>query len=181
MLADTSSKDDAYLGVLPGSPQDFPGDSDCKVSAYNAGDPGQEDLLEKEMANHSSILAWKIPWMEKPGRLQSVGSQRFGHDWATWLSRFSQVLSMAHIPTLVPWECEFHQDKDFCLLSRRFHFWYPRTVSASLTSVTQSRPALCDPMDCNTPGFSAITNWMASHFSILALRTPWTVWKKNSA
>ena len=80
MLADTSSKDDASLGVLPGSPQDFPGDSDCKVSAYNAGDPGQEDPLEKEMANHSSILAWKIPWMEKPGRLQSVGSQRFGHD-----------------------------------------------------------------------------------------------------
>ena len=41
---------------------------------------GQEDLLEKEMATHSSILAWKIPWMEKPGRLQSMGSQRVGHD-----------------------------------------------------------------------------------------------------
>ena len=36
---------------------------------------GQEDLLEKEMATHSSILAWKIPWTEKPGRLQSMGSQ----------------------------------------------------------------------------------------------------------
>ena len=41
---------------------------------------GQEDLLEKEMAPHSSILAWKIPWMEKPGRLQSMGSQRVGHN-----------------------------------------------------------------------------------------------------
>ena len=41
---------------------------------------GQEDLLEKEMATHSSILAWKIPWTEKPGRLQSMGSQRVGHD-----------------------------------------------------------------------------------------------------
>ena len=41
---------------------------------------GQEDLLEKEMATHSSILAWKIPWAEKPGRLQSMGSQRVGHD-----------------------------------------------------------------------------------------------------
>ena len=41
---------------------------------------GQEDLLEKEMATHSSILAWKIPWMEEPGRLQSMGSQRVGHD-----------------------------------------------------------------------------------------------------
>ena len=41
---------------------------------------GGEDPLEKEMATHSSILAWKIPWMEKPGRLQSIGSQRVGHD-----------------------------------------------------------------------------------------------------
>ena len=41
---------------------------------------GQEDLLEKEMATHSSIRAWKIPWTEKPGRLQSMGSQRVGHD-----------------------------------------------------------------------------------------------------
>ena len=42
---------------------------------------GWEDLLEKEMATHSSILAWKIPWMEEPGRLQSLGSQRVGHDY----------------------------------------------------------------------------------------------------
>ena len=42
--------------------------------------PGQENPLEKEMATHSSILAWKIPWMEEPGRLQSVGLQRVGHD-----------------------------------------------------------------------------------------------------
>ena len=41
---------------------------------------GQEDLLEKEMATHSSILAWKIPWTEELGRLQSPGSQRVGHD-----------------------------------------------------------------------------------------------------
>ena len=41
---------------------------------------GWEDPLEKEMATHSSTLAWKIPWTEKPGRLQSMGSQRVGHD-----------------------------------------------------------------------------------------------------
>ena len=41
---------------------------------------GREDLLEKEMAIHSSILAWKIPWTEEPGGLQSMGSQRVGHD-----------------------------------------------------------------------------------------------------
>ena len=41
---------------------------------------GQEDPLEKEMATYFSILAWKIPWMEEPGRLQSMGLQRVGHD-----------------------------------------------------------------------------------------------------
>ena len=41
---------------------------------------GGEDPLEKEIATHSSILAWRIPWTEKPGRLQSMGSQRVGHD-----------------------------------------------------------------------------------------------------
>ena len=47
---------------------------------------GREDPLEKEMATHSSILAWRIPWTEEPGGLQSMGSQRVGHDWATSLS-----------------------------------------------------------------------------------------------
>ena len=46
---------------------------------------GGEDPLEKEMATHTSILAWKTPWTEKPDRLQSMGSQRVGHDWATSL------------------------------------------------------------------------------------------------
>ena len=41
---------------------------------------GQEDLLEKEMATHSSIVAWKIPWKEEPGGLQSMGSLRVGQD-----------------------------------------------------------------------------------------------------
>ena len=41
---------------------------------------GREDRLEKEMAIHSSTIAWKIPWIEEPGRLQSMGSQRVGHD-----------------------------------------------------------------------------------------------------
>ena len=43
---------------------------------------GQKDPLEKEMATHSNTVAWKIPWTEEPGRLQSMGSQRVGHDWA---------------------------------------------------------------------------------------------------
>ena len=44
---------------------------------------GREDPLEKEMATHCNILAWRIPWTEEPGRLQSMGWQRVRHDWAT--------------------------------------------------------------------------------------------------
>ena len=55
---------------------------------------GWEDLLEKEMAPHSSILAWKIQWMEEPGRLQSMGSQRVGHDWVTFTFTFFLFFSI---------------------------------------------------------------------------------------
>ena len=62
----------------------FPSGSEGKASACNAEDlgsiPGSGRSLEKEMATHSSILAWKIPQMEKPGGLQSLGWQRVGHD-----------------------------------------------------------------------------------------------------
>ena len=65
---------------------EFPGGSDGKESAYNVGDlgsiPGLEDSLEEGMAIHSSILAWRTPWTEEPGRLQSMGSHRVEHNWA---------------------------------------------------------------------------------------------------
>ena len=48
-----------------------------------------DSVMEKAMAPHSSTLAWKIPWMEEPGRLQSMGSLRVGHDWGTSLSLFT--------------------------------------------------------------------------------------------
>ena len=50
---------------------------------------GQEDPLEKGMANHASILVWRIPWVEEPGGLQSTGSQRVGHNWVTEHTRTS--------------------------------------------------------------------------------------------
>ena len=65
---------------------------------------GQENPLEKEMATHSSIHAWKIPWTEEPGRLQSTGSQRVGHDWATSL-RFTS----RHVPTSFLSQLWFHE------------------------------------------------------------------------
>ena len=65
----------------------FPGGSSGKERACNAGDSGEpglslglDDPLEEEMAAHSSILAWRIPWTEKPVRLQSIWSQRVRHD-----------------------------------------------------------------------------------------------------
>ena len=66
-----------------------------------------EDPLEKEMATHSSILAWRIPWTEEPGGLQSPGSQRVRHDWAT---------SLHVIPYCKPW-CVFVE-----FISRYFAF-----------------------------------------------------------
>ena len=75
---------------------------------------GQEDPLEKEMATHSSILAWKIPWTEEPAWLQSIGSQRVGDNWRTntslHLSCFSHVQLFATLRTVA------HQ----ALLSMRF-------------------------------------------------------------
>ena len=67
---------------------------------------GREDLLEKEMATHTSILAWKIPWTEDPGRLQSKGLQRVGHTWVTEQQQQQQPeLSIS----LMNWKdhCEF--------------------------------------------------------------------------
>ena len=60
---------------------------------------GWEDALEEEMATHSSILAWKIPWMEEPGSLQSMWSKRVGHNWATTLSlsKFKQVRCLRNL------------------------------------------------------------------------------------
>ena len=53
-----------------------------KIQEMQVQSLGQEDPLEKEMATHSSILAWKIPWTEDPDGLQSMGSQRVRHNWA---------------------------------------------------------------------------------------------------
>ena len=76
---------------------------------------GREDPSEKEMATHSSTLAWRIPWREEPGRLQSMGSQRVGHNWATSLSNYGagnedngdlhQRIPCMHCYTQCPQDC----------------------------------------------------------------------------
>ena len=94
---------------------------------------GQEDLLEKEMATHSSILAWKVPWMEEPGRLQSMGSQRVGNDRVTSLSFFLSFLHPCKIRLLV--------------ISQSEYMGVP-------TKSLQSCLTLFDPMDYSPPGSS---------------------------
>ena len=65
--------------------------------------------MEKEMATHFSTLAWKISWTEEPGRLQSMGSQRDGHDWETSLSFFTFMhwrRKWQPTPVFLPWESQ---------------------------------------------------------------------------
>ena len=78
---------------------------------------GQEDLLEKEMATHSSTVAWKISWMEEPGRLQSMGSQRVGHDWVTSVS---MSMSMKWLQFM--WK-HSHFKVYHCAFKTLFCFW----------------------------------------------------------
>ena len=68
---------------------------------------GREDPLEKAMATHSSTLAWKIPWMEEPGRLQSMGLQRVGHDWVTSLTEplIGKVCQSLNLKLLLSPQC----------------------------------------------------------------------------
>ena len=68
---------------------------------------GREDPLEKEMATHSSSLAWKIPWTEEPGRLQPMESQRIEYNWATSLS-FSFLLTWVVASTSECLSTEFY-------------------------------------------------------------------------
>ena len=75
---------------------------------------GREDPLKKEMATRSGILAWKIPWTEEIGRLQSIGSQRVGHDWATntfsiSLSTCFDVKATSQVCSYQTWNNSFQQ------------------------------------------------------------------------
>ena len=71
---------------------------------------GQEDLLEKEMATHCRILAWKIPWMEDPGRLQSMGSQRVGYNFV-----YNPLYSFVYYPLQIFFP--FHRLSFHCVIT----------------------------------------------------------------
>ena len=76
---------------------------------------GQEDPLEKEMATHSSKLAWKILWTEEPGRLQSTGSQRAGHDWVTKQEKKKKVFSEGKYGQKMNLEKAISEQHEWCI------------------------------------------------------------------
>ena len=109
----------------------------------------QEDPLEKGMATHSSILAWRIPWTEESGGLQSTGLQRAGHDWATnthtYLPEKDTIIVIRDGSKSVRILC-------LCVMGREWDYvhLYKRKWKVNVL-VAQSCLTLCDPMDWNSP------------------------------
>ena len=122
------------------------------------------------MATHSSTLAWKIPWMEEPGRLQSMGSQRVWHDWVTSLSLFTFMdWRRKWQPTLefLPGESQGWGSLVGCRLWDRTvgHDWSDLAAAA----VANSYLTLCDPMHCSLPGSSVHGILPARVFKLVAI------------
>ena len=85
---------------------------------------GWEDPLEKAMAAHSSVLAWKIPWIAEPGRLPSMGLQRVGHDWATSLLLSLYTYIICHVRcSKVPWRKIQQGDRELRLAGGSYWLW----------------------------------------------------------
>ena len=97
---------------------------------------GQEDPLEKGTATHTSILAWEIPWTEEPGRLQSMGSQKIRHDWATnTLTNINHFRSLLYnLTTILP-------DKNY--KSHRERDCFPSSLSYANIAPSGSSQGSC--------------------------------------
>ena len=113
---------------------------------------GWENLLEKEMATHSSILAWRIPRMDKPGRLQSMRLQRVGHDW---------TISLTH----------FHFDN----LLNEWFFWYWMMEASLVAQVIKNLPAMWETWVWSLVSEDPLKKGMATHSSILSWKIPLTI------
>ena len=107
---------------------------------------GQKDPLEEGMVTHSGILAWRIPWTEEPGRLQSIGSQRVGHDWSN-LARHNKCIC-SHIKRWVFWIYvneqfrKLHQVKPTALcIMVHYEYWF--MLSSISQKFTQTFNPLC--------------------------------------
>ena len=103
-----------------------------------------EDPLEKEMATHSSILAWRIPWTEETGKLHSIGLQKFRHSWSNF---HSTVHILCFHPSYLSY-CDSFFISFIMIFSDRFSSF----SSVQFSSVAQSWPTLCDPINRRTQG-----------------------------
>ena len=117
-----------------------------------------EDPLEEGMATHSSILAWRIPWTEEPGGLQSMGSHRVRHDWATntftlqSFTYFTNLTLLISFISLITWKNLSQSPSLQEWAHQAFH------EHCQFSSVTQLCPTLCNPMDCSTPRLPVYPN-----------------------
>ena len=143
-LWDISSKE--KIRGIPGCVSDKEPACQCRRRRVMGLIPSWEDLLEEGITTHSSILAWEIPWTEKPGGLQSMGSQRVGHNWS----------NLAHTigNTKKKWEREkirsfsgILSDNMFCLFPG-LHIW---NGASEFWIITYMVGVLIEPL--------ALTNW----------------------
>ena len=129
---------------------------------------GGEDPLEEGMITHISILAWRIPWTEEPGGLQSIGLQRVGHFW--------NDLACMHAVT----DKHLHVFRKFCININVFlhiehlevYLWVVTAATTCCCLVAKLCPTFCDPMDYSSPSLSLhgifqtrILEWFAASFS----------------
>ena len=143
---------------------------------------GWEDLLEKEMATHSSIPAWRIPGMEEPGRLQSMGSQRVGHDWATSLHLYTSFWRRQWPPTPVLLPGKSHGQRSLVGCSpwgrkvldttERLHFHF----SLSCIGEGNGNPLQCSCLE-NPRDRGA---WWAAIYGVTESQT-WLKWLSSSS
>ena len=122
-----------------------------------------ERWLEQEMAAHSSTLAWKIPWTEEPGRLQSMGSQRVGHDWETSLSLF----------TFMHWRSKWHPFQGSCLGNPRDG----GALWAAVYGVVQTQTRL-KQLSCSSSKMVTMTLYTRQQKTQMQRTVFWTLWEK---
>ena len=118
----------------------------------------------EKATTHSSTLAWKIPWMEKPGRLQSMGSLRVGHDWATSLSLFTfmhwrrnEILEWQPTPVFLPVEPQERRSLVGCRLWGRTESDTTEDLAAAAAATASGKFLL------------SYTKWLITYFPSLLI------------
>ena len=133
----------------------------------------QEDPLKESMATHSSILAWRFPWMDEPDGLQSIGLQRVGHDWSnftvwrkgrTWSGCLMSARFSFRVMKIVQ---KLDSDSCHCNCLKCHWIAYFKWLKWIEVQVAQSCPTFCNPVDYTVHGIlqARILEWVAFPFS----------------